>query len=226
MCIPDIQDVKSDQELLALSGAQHVLRPSIEASETALRTILDEIAAADFVLTGSLHGAIVACAYGRPFAFWNSGHIDVPFKWHDFAASVGIPAVFVTTLDEGRRVYETELAPRLTLPALAILDVCPFQVRPSACALSPTTVSWKSNWHRPRHRRSTRFRRCACRMSTAFKTCRLPTAWRCARSVQCCVRMQGKRCCRPSAAFPGRALTERPHFAFERLQGIDDMRAE
>ena len=133
VCIPHIQDAKSDQELLALSGAQHVLRPSIEASETALRTILDEIAAADFVLTGSLHGAIVACAYGRPFAFWNSGHIDVPFKWHDFAASVGIPAVFITTLDEGRRVYETELAPRLTLPALSpILDVCPFQVRPSA----------------------------------------------------------------------------------------------
>ena len=132
ICIPHIHDAKSDDELLAISGADCVVRPSIAASETALRQVIDRIVHADFVLSGSLHGAIVACAYGRPFAFWDNGHLDVEFKWRDFAASVHIPCEFVRDVVQGRAHYAEAIAPRLRLPPLTpLLDICPFVVRPA-----------------------------------------------------------------------------------------------
>jgi hypothetical protein len=133
LALSGAEDTKSDAELLALSGAEQVLRPSVRADEASLRRMLDRIAAAGFVLTASLHGAIVACAYGRPFAFWDNGHVDVVFKWQDFAASIGVPCLFATDLEQGRAAYAQTLAPRIALPRLApILDVCPFAVRPAA----------------------------------------------------------------------------------------------
>lgn len=132
ICIPHIHDAKQDSELLDLSGADLVLRPEIAATEHALRRILDQISSASFVLTGALHGAIIACAYGRPFAFWDNGHVDIPFKWQDFARSANIPCRFVETVAEGKQVYREEIAPRLQLPPLSpILEICPFFVRPS-----------------------------------------------------------------------------------------------
>jgi hypothetical protein len=38
-----------------------------------LSRLIDKIASASLVLAGSLHSAVVACAYGVPFAFYNSG---------------------------------------------------------------------------------------------------------------------------------------------------------
>jgi hypothetical protein len=132
VCIPHFYDGKPVSELLESSGADVVLRPEIPATEQALREILDKIASAAFVLTGSLHGAIIACAYGRPFAFWDNGHVDIPFKWRDFASSVNIPCVFVRNVAEGREAYR-DIAPRIRIPPLSpILEICPFFVRPSA----------------------------------------------------------------------------------------------
>ena len=133
ICIPHTEDKRSDAELIALSGADRVLRPEVQADEASLRRMLDRIAAARFVLTASLHGAIVACAYGRPFAFWDNGHIDVVFKWQDFAASIGVPCLFASGLGQAEALYAQALAPRLVVPPLTpILDVCPFAVRPAA----------------------------------------------------------------------------------------------
>ena len=133
MCIPHVQDERSDAELLALSGADLVLRPQVHASEAALRRMLDRIAGAQFVLTASLHGAIVACAYERRFAFWDNGHLDVEFKWRDFAASIGVPCEFVRTVAEGEVLHAWTLQPRIVLPPVApMLDVCPFTIRPAA----------------------------------------------------------------------------------------------
>jgi hypothetical protein len=72
VCIPHIHDTKPHAELLKISGADLVLRPEISATEQELRRMLDKIASASFVLTGALHAAIIACAYGRPFAFWDN----------------------------------------------------------------------------------------------------------------------------------------------------------
>lgn len=132
ICIPHIYDPKSRDELLAISGTDELVHPEIDGTEAGLRAILNEIASAKFVLSGSLHGAIIACAYGVPFAFWNTGHIDSPFKWKDFAGSIGIAAQFVHTCAEGQALWADELSPVLTRPALTpMLDVCPFTVRPT-----------------------------------------------------------------------------------------------
>jgi len=133
VCIPHIQDVKPDAELLKMSGADLVLRPEIAATEHALHQILNKIASASFVLTGALHAAIIACAYGRPFAFWDNGHVDVPFKWQDFARSINISCTFVENVAEGKKTYSGSIAPQLRiLPLSPILQICPFFIRPSA----------------------------------------------------------------------------------------------
>ncbi|WP_324740402.1 polysaccharide pyruvyl transferase family protein [Tsuneonella sp. CC-YZS046] len=105
ICIPHISDESDDTQLLALSGCGRVVRPEIEASEAGLAGIISEIAQADFVLSNSLHGAIIACAYDVPFAFWDSGHIDCPLKWRDFSQSIGIPDIFARNLRQGIELY-------------------------------------------------------------------------------------------------------------------------
>lgn len=132
IAIPHIHDSRPPEHLLALSGAEVLVHPEVAASERAMRDILDRIASADFVLTASLHGAIIAAAYRRPFAFWDNGHLDVAFKWDDFAGSIGIEARFAAGLDEGRRLHAGQAA-LIRLPSLTpILDICPFQPKPAA----------------------------------------------------------------------------------------------
>ena len=64
------------------------------------------IAGADFVLTGSLHGAILAQAYGIPWAAYDDGYIDAPAKWADWAAYLGIQLQFVATLAAGQQWWQ------------------------------------------------------------------------------------------------------------------------
>lgn len=120
ICIPHISDQNDDPQLLALSGCRRVVRPEIDASEAALAGIISEIARADFVLSNSLHGAIIACAYDVPFAFWDSGHIDCPLKWRDFSRSIGIPDLFAKNLREGIELYR-ENASHIAKPKSADL---------------------------------------------------------------------------------------------------------
>lgn len=132
ICIPHIQDTRPSADLLAMAGAETLVHPRIDASEAALGDLLDQIASADFVLSASLHGAIIACAYGRPFCFWDNGHLDVPFKWSDFAQSIGLEAVFAPDVAAARAVW-ADMAPRITIPPLApILEVAPFTPQPHA----------------------------------------------------------------------------------------------
>ena len=67
---------------------------------------VDRIAGADFVLTGSLHGAILAQAYGVPWAGYTDGAVDAPAKWTDWGAYLGIDLEMVGTLAEGRAWWE------------------------------------------------------------------------------------------------------------------------
>jgi hypothetical protein len=132
ICLPHIQDVRPVEELLAMAGTDLLVHPRIDSSEAGLHDILDRIASADFVLSASLHGAIIACAYGRPFAFWDNGHLDIPFKWQDFAGSIGITPRFATNLAEGYAIF-SEQQHSISLPPFApMLRDCPFTARPSA----------------------------------------------------------------------------------------------
>ena len=131
VCVPHFYDTKSDDELITLSLADAVLRPFIRNTTYDLLRILNDIASADFVLAGSLHAAIIACAYGVPFCFWDNGLVDLPFKWRDFASSVNFRPCFVETVPEGKRAYDVLIRPRLRLPPLfPILTVAPFFVKP------------------------------------------------------------------------------------------------
>ena len=67
---------------------------------------IDRIAGASFVLTGSLHGAILAQAYGVPWAAYNDGYVNLPEKWVDWGEYLGVPIEFATTLEQGQQWWE------------------------------------------------------------------------------------------------------------------------
>lgn len=132
LCIPHFGDGRGDAELLEMSGADKCVRPVVEANDVALASLLNQIAAADFVLSNSMHGAIIACAYGRPFAFWDNGHLDVPFKWLDLSESISIPLAFQTDVASGRAHYDDVIKPSLKpIGNLDLLLASPFAARPS-----------------------------------------------------------------------------------------------
>lgn len=70
--------------------------------------VIHRIAGADFVLTGSLHGAILAQAYGVPWAAYDDGYVDVPEKWYDWADYLGIRIAFVPDLKKGMEWWKME----------------------------------------------------------------------------------------------------------------------
>jgi hypothetical protein len=65
-----------------------------------------QIAGASFVLTGSLHGAILAQAFGVPWAAYYDGYVDTLPKWYDFAAYLGMQLDFVRNLSEGEKWWD------------------------------------------------------------------------------------------------------------------------
>ncbi len=67
---------------------------------------VERIIGADFVLTGSLHGAILAQAYGIPWAAYNHGAGGVPEKWLDWAEYLDVNLALVANLAEGLRWWE------------------------------------------------------------------------------------------------------------------------
>ncbi|WP_428487097.1 glycosyltransferase [Rhodopila sp.] len=133
LIVPHFHEKRDDAELLALTGCSAVLRPNIPNDLTAISEFIDQVAAADFVLCGAMHAAIVAAAYDRPFAFWDSGDVDLPFKWQDFAASVGIPCAFQPDLATARAYHAAAIAPAIRMPVLwPLLVASPLPVRPDA----------------------------------------------------------------------------------------------
>jgi hypothetical protein len=142
LCMPHFHDTSTDRDILQKSGADLILRPNLPASLEILLKAIDVICSVDFVLAGALHAAIIACAYGKPFAYYMDSHLDLPFKWLDFSASVNIPTVFVRNADEGRRAWASLLAPAVQIPALMpILQVFPGEIQPG---LLDQATAWDS----------------------------------------------------------------------------------
>ncbi len=131
VCSPHFLDASSDRELLESTGAELIVRPSIANSRDEIVAILSDLASAEFVLAGSLHAAIVACAYNVPFCYLDRGRVDIPFKWRDFSASINIGTFFVDNAAQGKSVFEGAIKPRLHRPLLfPILAAAPFRARP------------------------------------------------------------------------------------------------
>ncbi len=64
------------------------------------------LAGAHFVLTGSLHGAILCQAYGTPWAAYEDHGIDAPAKWQDLAALLDIDIALVRTVAAGEAWWD------------------------------------------------------------------------------------------------------------------------
>lgn len=87
--------------------ADALFRPTVEDRDDIVNFV-KKISGARFVLAGSMHAAIVADAYGVPFAPLKSEYIDCPPKWADWLASAGYGSpVFVKNTMEGREWYNT-----------------------------------------------------------------------------------------------------------------------
>lgn len=135
ICVPHISDTRKDPVIEAETGADLVVRPTASTLDE-LIALLDAITTADFVLAGAMHAAIIACAYGKPFAFYDGGGVDVPFKWADFSALVKLTPSFVRTVSVGRSQWNT-WSKGIELPKLMpMLLCCPWAVRPSVLALA------------------------------------------------------------------------------------------
>ncbi|MBX3013273.1 MAG: polysaccharide pyruvyl transferase family protein [Caldilineaceae bacterium] len=93
------------------------------------------LAGAGFILTGSLHGAILAQAYGIPWAAYDDGYINAPAKWLDWAAYLGVQLEFVTTLAEGERWWQSEGRRGVVRDLAPLLNAFPYRCPKS---LAPT----------------------------------------------------------------------------------------
>lgn len=131
--VPHFSDERSDAELLELSGCARVLRPNIRNNKRNLLLFIDHLVSSEFVLAASLHAAIAAAAYNRPFAFWDSGNVDLPLKWKDFSELVSVPCQFVRTITEGEEFYRASVKPAYRPPRLwPLMAAAPFAIRPEA----------------------------------------------------------------------------------------------
>lgn len=130
VCVPHYLDRRNDEQILAKTGCDVVLRPAIQRNLESVERFIDALCSADFVLCGALHGAITAAGYSVPFAFWDNGNIDAPFKWADFAALIGIPCAFQASLGEAQAHYES-FRPAIRIPSMwPLLCAAPGFVRP------------------------------------------------------------------------------------------------
>ncbi len=118
ICVPHFNEKKSDEELLVSTGVDVILRPNITNELNELFRFIDRLVSARFAICGALHAAIVRCAYATEFAYFDSGDVDVPFKWKDFSASVGIGARFAKSLAEGQSIYAENISNRVRIPRL------------------------------------------------------------------------------------------------------------
>jgi hypothetical protein len=130
--VPHILDVlRTPQEMLQqCSEADLLVSPIVENTLPAVEQFIDDICSADFVMAGSLHAAIIACAYGVPFSYFDTGYIDQPFKWRDFSASIGTGTYFPRTRGDAETVYRQFLNGRIRRPPLApLLQAAPLEPR-------------------------------------------------------------------------------------------------
>jgi hypothetical protein len=68
--------------------------------------MVDRIVASSFVLAGALHAAIIAQAYGIPWAAWAGSKIDCPAKWLDWFDYLGIEGTHVSNRSEGEAWWQ------------------------------------------------------------------------------------------------------------------------
>lgn len=103
--IKDPSDYSSDSAFELKADA--LFTSVVESSEDVV-DFVRTLSGARFVLAGAMHAAVVAHAYGVPFAALGSQYVDCPPKWADWFASIGLgEPVFVSDVFEGREWYRS-----------------------------------------------------------------------------------------------------------------------
>lgn len=97
-----------DQNSVFELKADALFSPVVETKEDTIEFI-QKISGARFVLAGAMHAAMVAHAYGVPFAplKGHNGYIDCPDKWVDWLTNIGVEEVaWCNDIVEGRAWYK------------------------------------------------------------------------------------------------------------------------
>ena len=130
--VPHVHHAALDVAALDPSPASVVLSPSIPNTAEACQGFIDAIASARFVMANAMHAAVIALAYGVPFAFWTGSYVNHPFKWHDFAEGVGFEAPFASSFCDGIAAYDRCRPDRAfsAWDAAPLISVCPYGLRP------------------------------------------------------------------------------------------------
>lgn len=98
-----------------------VKRPAIPNTVEACERFIDAIASAHFVMANAMHAAVVALAYGVPFAFWSGSGINISFKWRDLTSAFGLELEFHKTFHKAQAAFDAVRPDR----AFAELDLSP-----------------------------------------------------------------------------------------------------
>lgn len=107
--IPHMLDPDKYEYLASGFGVNWVRQTDVYIKQQTIGLIKD-ITGARFVLTGSLHAAIIAHAYGIPFAPFATNYVDCSFKWSDWALSVGINYIqFFDNVNDGREWWRNNV---------------------------------------------------------------------------------------------------------------------
>lgn len=114
LAIPHLQDPRRDWYTADRLGVDKVVQASVDDDEGLVAKI-QLISGASFVLAGAMHAAIIAHAYGVPFALMNNGYVNIPSKWDDWLRSIGVMSTaFYTNKAQGERWWKRHVEP---LPA-------------------------------------------------------------------------------------------------------------
>lgn len=69
--------------------------------------LISSILRADFLLTSAMHGAIVAQAFGVPWAMWGARGVDCPPKWEELGRFLGISIEGLDHASEGLEWWQS-----------------------------------------------------------------------------------------------------------------------
>ncbi|WP_160000705.1 polysaccharide pyruvyl transferase family protein [Roseomonas sp. 18066] len=113
-----------------------VRRADTPNTAEACESFIDAIASARFVMANAMHAAVVALAYGTPFAFWAGSGINVPFKWRDLTSAAGLELAFHRSFPEAARAFDRTRPDRAFagLDLDPLLRVAPYARQPAAGA--------------------------------------------------------------------------------------------
>lgn len=113
--VPNLHD------LTAVSGLRNVISPLQRWSK-----VIDQIINAEFIISSSLHGLVIADAFGVPCRYVRLSQIENIFKYNDYAQGVGrTEFVYASSISEAE---EMGPMPPVSMNIMPLLKAFPFDI--------------------------------------------------------------------------------------------------